>query len=155
MLRGLRVMLDIDIASLFGISTKRLNQQVKRHRQRFPSDFMFRLTRSEKAEVVTKCDHLQRLKFSPTLPLAFTEHGSLMLANVIRSPVAFHVSIEVVRAFIRLREATVNHRDVVAKLDALERRYDRQFKVVFDAIRALMKPPRTKRSRRIGFRPDP
>jgi hypothetical protein len=115
---------------------------------------MFRLTRSEKAEVVTNCDHLRNLKFSPTLPLAFTEHGSLMLANVIRSPAAFHVSIEVVRAFIRLREAMSSHRDLAAKLDALERKYDRQFKVVFDAIRALMTPRLTKTVRRIGFKPE-
>ena len=112
---------------------------------------MFRLSAAEKAEVITKCDHLKRLKFSPTMPLAFTEHGTLMLANVLRSATAVRVSIEVVRAFIRLRESLASHRDLATKRDALERRYDRQFKVVFTAIRALMKPPK-KRKRRIGFR---
>ena len=113
---------------------------------------MFRLTAAERAEVVTNCDHLQRLRFSPVLPLAFTEHGSLMLANVLRGDRAAQTSIEVVRAFIRLRAAVAHHRDLAAKLDALERKYDRRFKVVFAAIRALMEPP-TKRTRRIGFRP--
>jgi len=152
-IRGQRVMLDVDIARLFGVTTKRLNQQVKRQQQRFPPDFMFRLTKSEKAEVVTNCDHLRKLKFSATMPLAFSEHGCLMLANVLRSATAFQVSIAVVRAFIRLREAMAGHRDLATKLDALEGKYDRQFKVVFDAIRALMKRPR-RRTRRIGFRPS-
>jgi hypothetical protein len=120
---------------------------------RFPEDFLFRLSPAEKAEVIAKCDHLQRLKYSPVLPIAFTEHGTLMLANVLKSPTAVRMSIEVVRAFIRLREAVADHRDLAAKLDTLERKYDRQFKVVFVAIRALMKPPR-KRARRIGFRPN-
>jgi hypothetical protein len=150
--RGQRVMLDADIAGLFGVRTRHLNQQVKRQRDRFPSDFMFQLTQAEKTEVITKCDHLQRLKYSSVLPFAFTEHGTLMLANVLHSSVATRMSIEVVRAFIRLREAVTHHRDLSTKLDALERRYDRQFKVVFDAIRALMKRPR-KRTARIGFRP--
>ena len=153
-LRGRRVMLDADIARLFGVTTKQLNQQVRRQQSRFPEDFMFRLTAAEKAEVVTKCDHLERLKFSPALPLAFTEHGALMLANVLRSAAAARMSIEVVRAFIRLREAMASHRDLAAKLDVLERRYDRQFKVVFTAIRGLMKT-RRKRTARIGFRPNP
>jgi len=150
-IRGQRVMLNVDIARLFGVSTKRLNQQVKRQQERFPPDFMFRLTKSEKAEVVTNCDHLRKLRFSATMPLAFTEHGSLMLANVLRSPTAFQVSVAIVRAFIRLREAIASHRDLATKLDVLERKYDRQFKVVFDAIRALMARPRRK-ARRIGFR---
>ena len=154
LLRGQRVMLDADIAALFGVTTKQLNQQVKRQRDRFPTDFMFRLTPSERAEVITNCDHLQRLKFSSVLPLAFTEHGALMLANVLRSDRAARISIEVVRTFVRLREAMASHRDLAAKLDALERKYDRQFKVVFDAIRGLMKPPRKRRTARIGFKPS-
>jgi phage regulator Rha-like protein len=153
-LRGRRVMLDADIAELFGVTTRHLNQQIKRQRDRFPPDFMFQLTRAEKDEVITKCDHLERLKFSSVLPLAFTEHGALMLANTLRSSVAVRMSIEVVRAFIRLREAMTLHRDLAAKLDALERKYDRQFKVVFDAIRGLMKPPRKRRTARIGFKPS-
>jgi hypothetical protein len=92
-LRGRRVMLDADIAELFGVTTRHLNQQIKRQRDRFPPDFMFQLTRAEKDEVITKCDHLERLKFSAVLPLAFTEHGALMLANTLRSSVAVRMSI--------------------------------------------------------------
>jgi len=94
------------------------------------------------------------LKFSATRPFAFTEHGSLMLANVLRSATAVRTSIEVVRALVILREAMASHRDLATKLDALERKYDRQFKVVFDAIRALMKRPRKRPRRIIGFRPS-
>jgi hypothetical protein len=115
---------------------------------------MFRLTADERAEVIAKCDHLHRLKFSSTMPTAFTEHGALMLASVLNSAVAVQVSIEIVRVFIRVREAVTTHRDLAARVGLLERKYDRQFKVVFDAIRALMSTPRP-RARRIGFRTTP
>jgi hypothetical protein len=149
-IRGQKVMLDTDLADLYKIPTKALNQAVKRNKGRFPGDFMFQLTKEEKAEVVTNCDHLQRLKFSPTLPFAFTEHGAVMLANVLNSRVAVQVSIQIVRAFIRLREAVATHKDLAQRLDQLEKKYDTQFKVVFDAIRQLMIPPEPKR-RKIGF----
>jgi len=152
-LRSQRVMLDADIAGLYGVTTSRLKEQIRRNRERFPHDFMFQLTRTEKAQVIAKCDHLQRLKFSAVLPVAFTEHGALMLANVLKSSRAVRISIEVVRAFIRLREAVASHRDLATKLDTLERKYNRQFKVVFDAIRALMNPVK-RRARRIGFAPN-
>jgi len=145
-------MVDADLADLYGVTTKQLNQQVKRNRDRFPSDFMFRLTKEEKTKVVANCDHLKRLKFSPVLPHAFTEHGALMLASVLNSPVAVHTSIEVVRAFIRMREAIMSYKGLAKKLDAMEERYDVQFKVVFDAIRELMTPVARKRTR-IRFRP--
>jgi hypothetical protein len=115
---------------------------------------MFRLTLQEKNEVITKCDHLRRLKFSSTLPLAFTEHGALMLASVLNSSVAVQTSIEIVRAFIRLREARAAHRDLAAKLDSLEKKYDHHLGVVFDAIRELMTPP-VRATRRIGFDTKP
>ena len=143
-------MLDTDLADLYKIATKALNQAVKRNKARFPGDFMFQLTKEEKAQVVTNCDHLQRLKFSPTLPYAFTEHGTIMLANVLNSQVAVQVSIQIVRAFIRLREAVASHKDLARRLDQLEGKYDSQFKVVFDAIRQLMSPPEP-RKRKIGF----
>jgi hypothetical protein len=152
-LRGQRVMLDADIAGLYGVTTSRLKEQVRRNCERFPPDFMFQLTRTEKAEVIAKCDHLKRLKFSAVLPVAFTEHGALMLANVLKSSRAVRISIEVVRAFIRLRETVASHRDLATKLESIERKYNRQFKVVFVAIRALMKPAR-RRARRIGFTPN-
>lgn len=151
-LRGHRVMLDADLAALYGVTTKRLNEQVKRNRDRFPEDFAFRLNWAEKAEVVAKCDHLTGLRFSPGLPQAFTEHGAIMLASVLNSRTAVRTSVEIVRAFIRLREITGTHHELARKLDALEAKYDTQFKVVFDAIRELMAPPASVPARRIGFR---
>ena len=151
LIRGHKVMLDADLARLYGVSTKRLNEQVKRNRDRFPPDFMFQLTQEEKQKVVANCDHLRNLKFSKSLPYAFTEHGAVMLASVLSSPIAIHASIQVVRAFIRLREMVRSYRELAEKLEEFEKKYDTQFKVVFDAIRELMKPPEPKR-RRIGFR---
>src|SRR3970040_1264518 len=98
-IRGQRVMLDADLAVLYGVSTRVLNQAVKRNRERFPEDFMFRLTVAEKAEVITNCDHLRPLRFSPALPYAFTEHGAIMLASVLNTPIAVQASVQVVRAF--------------------------------------------------------
>jgi len=149
-IRGQKVMLDADLAELYGVLTKVLNQAVKRNKERFPVDFMFQLTKEEKDEVVTNCDHLKRLKFSPTLPHAFTEHGAIMLATILNSPVAVQASIQVVRAFVRLRQMLASNADLARKLDTLERKYDAQFKVVFDAIRQLMTPPEPKRQQ-IGF----
>ena len=134
-------MLDIDLAVLYGVTTKRLNEQVKRNRDRFPEDFMFQLAEKEKAEVVANCDHLKMLKFSPHLPYAFTEHGAIMLATVLNSPVAVQASVQVVRAFVKLREMLASHKDLARKLDEMEKKYDAQFKIVFDAIRELMTPP--------------
>jgi hypothetical protein len=110
------------------------------------------MTKEEKDEVVTNCDHLKRLKFSPNLPYAFTEHGAIMLAAILNSPVAVQASIQVVRAFVRLRQMLASNVVLARKLDALEKKYDAQFKVVFDAIRQLMTPPEPKRQR-IGFIP--
>jgi hypothetical protein len=150
-IRGQRVMLDTDLADLYGVTTKRLNEQVKRNRRRFPADFMFRLTRAEKDEVVAFCDHLRKLKFSPVLPYAFTEHGALMLAGVLKSEIAIAMSIEIVRAFVRLRGLIASHRDLSRRLGKLESNYDARFKEVFDVIRQLMEPaPRPARPR-IGF----
>jgi hypothetical protein len=103
-IRGEKVMLDADLAVLYEVTTKRLNEQVKRNRDRFPEDFMFQLTEKEKAEVVANCDHLKRLKFSSTMPYAFSEHGAIMFATILNSPVAVQASIQIVRAFVRLRQ---------------------------------------------------
>lgn len=140
LIRGLRVMLDADLAAVYGVPTKRLNEQVKRNQARFPEDFMFQLTTDEKAYVVANCDHLAKLKFSKALPFAFTEHGAVMLASVLNSPTAVAASIVVVRAFIRMRELVAIHRDLAERLDELERTVDAKFRVVFDSIRALMEP---------------
>ncbi len=150
MIRGERVMLDADLGELFRVPTKSLNQAVKRNIERFPKDFMFQLTKQEKEKVITNCDHLKRLKYSSTLPYAFTEHGAIMLANVLNSPIAVDTSIQIVRAFVRVRQIVSANAELSRKLDALEKKYDSQFKVVFDAIRQLMAPPEPKK-RRIGF----
>src|SRR4030066_2070812 len=122
LIRGHKVMIDADLADIYGVSTKRLNEQVKRNRDRFPEDFMFQLTEKENAEVVANCDHLKRLKFSPNLPYAFTEHGAIMLAAILNSPIAVHASIQVVRAFVRLRKMLVSNADLARKLTALEKK---------------------------------
>jgi hypothetical protein len=151
LVRGQKVMIDADLAELYGVPTKALNQAVKRNLSRFPDDFLFRLSRREKEEVVTNCDHLARLRFSPGLPYCFTEHGAIMAANVLNSPRAEEMSVEVVRAFVRLREMIASHKALAKRLDELEGRYDRQFKVVFDAIRELMSPSERNPKRKIGF----
>ncbi len=153
-IRGYRVMLDSDLASLYGVTTKQLNQQVKRNLRRFPVDFMFRLNPKEK-EVVTNCDHLKGLKFSPHLPYAFTEHGAIMLASILNSEAAVHASVQVVRAFIRLRQILSSNKGLALKLQELESKVgklDDEIKIIFDAIRQLMTPPE-KPARRIGFHP--
>jgi hypothetical protein len=118
-LRGQRVILDADLARLYGVTTKRLNQQVNRNRSRFPEDFMFQLTSEEKTEVVANCDHLSKLKFSPVFPYAFTEHGAIMAASVLNTPRAIETSVLVVRAFVRLREMVATHRELARKLAEL------------------------------------
>ena len=154
LIRGQKVMLDADLAELYGVKTKALNQAVKRHPNRFPPDFMFRLTPEEKEQVVTNCDHLRKLKFSPALPSAFTEYGVLMLASVLNSRRAVEVSLFVVRAFVKLREMLASNHELARRLDQMEKNYDAQFKIVLDAIRELMKPP-DKPRRPIGFGPAP
>ena len=151
LLRGQRVLLDSDLAQLYCVSTKRLNEQVKRNRGRFPEDFIFQLTKDEKREVVANCDHLQLLKFSPARPYAFTEHGTIMAATVLNSERAIKASLFVVRAFVRLREILATHKDLARKLHELEAKYDHRFTVVFDAIHKLMTPS-PRRRKRMGFR---
>jgi hypothetical protein len=152
-IRGERVMLDRDLAEVYGVTTKAFNQAVKRNEQRFPSDFRFRLTEEERDEVVTNCDHLQPLKYAAALPWAFTEHGVIMAATVLNSPRAVEMGVFVVRAFIRLREFARGHTEIARRLDALERKvtgHDDDLREMFNALRALLAPsPRAKRE--IGF----
>jgi len=152
-IRQQRVILDTDLADLYGVTTSRLNEQVKRNRARFPNDFKFQLTDIEKNEVIANCDHLAKLKFSKVAPYASTEHGAIMAASVLNTPLAVDVSVYVVRAFIQLRSAIIAHSDLARKIADLEQKYDSQFKVVFDAVRQLMAPV-TKTQRRIGFGRD-
>ena len=154
LIRGQRVLLDADLAVLYGSSTKALNQAVKRNTRRFPVDFMFRLTPEEKAEVVTKCDHLQRLKYSPQLPAAFTEHGTIMVVAVLNTARAIAVSVHVVRTFVRLREMVVAHKGLAERLALVEHKTEGHagaIRSLMTAVRELMAPPPIKR-RRIGFR---
>ena len=118
--RGEKVILDSDLAEVYGVTTKALNQAVKRNAERFPADFAFLLTDDEKSEVVTNCDHLARLKFSPVLPRAFTEHGAIMAANVLNGTQAVQMSVFVVRAFVKMRVALNDTRHLAKKLAALE-----------------------------------
>jgi len=120
-IRGEKVILDVDLAALYGVTTKALNQAVKRNAERFPADFSFFLNEGEKSGVVTNCDHLLRLKFSPVLPRAFTEHGAIMAANLLNSPQAVQMSVFVVRAFVKMRATFSDTRNLTQKLANLER----------------------------------
>lgn len=131
------------------MTTKRLNQQVNRNRSRFPEDFTFQPTLEEKTEVVANCDHLSKLKFSPVLPYAFTEHGAIMATSVLNTPRAIETSVLVVRAFVRLREMAATHRELARKLAELEQRFEDHDEKI-EAIRQLMIPPEKKR-KKIGF----
>ena len=134
LIRGKKVMLDKDLAMLYEVPTKRLNEQVKRNIERFPEDFMFQLTKREKAEVVANCDHLKTLKFSPQLPYAFTEQGVAMLSSVLNSKRAVMVNIQIMRTFTKIRELLVTHKDLQRKIEDMESKYDEQFKIVFETI---------------------
>jgi hypothetical protein len=151
LIRGQKVMLDADLAVLYDVETKVLIQAVKRNLERFPEDFMFELTQEEfailRSQFVTSSDWGGRRY----RPYAFTEQGVAMLSSVLRSGRAIQVNIEIMRAFIRLRQMLASHVELARKLAALEKKYDAQFKQVFEAIRQLMIPPEPKR-RPIGFR---
>ena len=150
LIRKQKVMLDADLAELYGVETRVLVQAVKRNHERFPEDFMFQLSREEfsilRSQSMTSSDWGGR-RYPP---YAFTEQGVAMLSSVLRSQRAIQVNIEIMRAFIRLRQMLASHADLARKLNALEKKYDAQFKEVFEAIRQLMAPPEPKR-RPIGF----
>jgi hypothetical protein len=160
-LRGQRVILDADLAVIYGVPTKRLNEQVKRNEDRFPADFAFLLTPIEKAEVVANCDHLRRLKFSPVVPRAFTEHDAIMAANILNSRRAVQMSVLVVRAFVKMRAAFTDTRDLVKKLGALEQelksRLDIHEAAIVDVLQRIMRvldpppPPPEPPPPEIGF----
>ena len=152
LVRGKKIMIDSDLADLYDVPTKRLNEQVRRNKDRFPSDFMFQLTLEEaenlRSQFATSSSGYGGRR---NLPYAFTEHGALMLASVLRSERAIQTSIFVVRAFSRLRHLLASHEEIERKLLELERKYDAQFQSVFEAIRQLMFSP-PKQQRPIGFR---
>jgi hypothetical protein len=143
-------MLDADLAALYGVPVHRLTEQVRRNLARFPGDFMLRLTVEEFAVLRSQSGTSRSWGGRRSPPYAFTEQGVAMLASVLRSPQAVQVNIEIVRAFVRLRQMLLANADLARRLDELEAKYDEQFRVVFDAIRELMAQPNTQR-RRIGF----
>jgi len=150
-LRGEKVLLDRDLAELYGVKTKALKQAVRRNIRRFPDDFMFELTKEEfedwRSQFVTSNRDKMGLRYKP---MAFTEQGVAMLSSVLNSNRAIEVNIAIMRAFVQLRKMISSHADLERKLVALEKKYDQQFRVVFDAIRALMAPPERPK-KKIGF----
>ena len=160
LIRGHRVLLDADLALLYGVSVGRLNESVKRNRNRFPDDFMFQLSEAEFQILQAQVgDPNLKSQFAISSsdwggrrhpPYAFTEQGVAMLSSVLRSKRAVEVNIEIMRIFVRLRQLLAGNAELSRKLEAMEKKYDAQFKVVFDAIRQLMKPPDPK-TRKIGF----
>ncbi|MBI2947383.1 MAG: ORF6N domain-containing protein [Verrucomicrobia bacterium] len=163
-IRGQKVMLDVDLAFLYGVETRVLNQAVRRNLERFPADFMFRLEAEEARRMRSQIVIASPVEEPPAaisrkrnlrhLPFAFTEQGIAMLSSVLRSPCAILVNVEIMRSFVRLRQLMASNAGLSQKLAALEKRYDRKFKIVFDAIRELMAEPRPERAvarREIGF----
>ena len=151
LIRGQKVLLDAELAQLYGVETKILNKAVKRNLDRFPEDFMFQLMAEEAENLRFQIGTSKKQRGGRRyLPYAFTEQGVVMLSGVLNSPRAVKVNVEIMRAFVRLRQLMATHTDLARKLTALEQKYDKQFKVVFDAIRALMAPP-AKPRKKIGF----
>jgi hypothetical protein len=156
LIRGQKVILDADLAQLYGTTTKRLNEQVRRNPDRFPGDFMYKLSGDEFTKLKKKFEargmsgHWGKKRYPP---YAFTEHGAIMAAGLINTEIAIEVSIYVVRAFVRLRQIFQTHEDLACKLDALEKKYDAQFSAVFEVIRQLMAPPKPKK-KQVGFHWD-
>ena len=154
LIRGQRVMLDFDLAMIYGVTTKRLNEQLKRNRLRFPADFAFQLTVQEfgtlKSQIATSSSHGGKRK----LPWVFTEHGALMLASVLNSAIAVQASVRVVRAFVRLREMVAANAQLAAKLEELERRFDSHDEAIanlFATLKQLLEPSEAPKRREIGF----
>ena len=153
-IRDQKIMLDKDLAELYGVETKRLVEAVKRNIRRFPHDFMFQLNEEEndllRSQIATSNISTGRggRRYAP---YAFTEQGVAMLSSVLRSPRAIDVNVEIMRAFVRLRRMLASNVELARKLETLEKKYDSQFKVVFDAIRQLMEPAESKGKRHIGF----
>ena len=155
-IRGENVLLDDDLARMYGVETRTVVQAVKRNAKRFPPDFMFQLSREEFEALRTQLGMSNKGRGGRRyLPHAFTEQGVAMLSSVLRSDRAVHVNIEIVRAFVRLRRMAGSVTELRRKVDALEQQYDAQFRVVFDAIRDLMAPSAAGEKHRIGFRPAP
>ena len=151
LLRDKKVMLDFDLAALYEVETKHLKRSVKRNMTRFPGDFMMELTREEYNSLRCQIGTLEKGEHTKYLPYAFTEQGVAMLSSVLRSQRAIEVNIAIMRAFVRLREILSTHRKLAKKISDLEKKYDGQFQIVFEAIRRLMEPPPEKKKLPFGF----
>jgi phage regulator Rha-like protein len=158
LIRDQKVMVDSDIAELYGVTTKRLNEQVKRNESRFPSNFMFELTKEEKNEVVANCDHLEKLKFSAVLPKVFTEHGIMMVANVLTSERAINVSIQIIEVFIKKREILTDSLSVKLDIEDIKKKLSNQSKnieLVFQYLDELTEKKDTEEPRiKIGYKKE-
>ena len=153
LIRGQKIMLDRDLAKLYGVETRALNQSVKRNIRRFPDDFMFRLNKQEVGTWISQIVISNRAKKGiRQKPYAFTEHGILMLSSILNSERAIQVNIQIMRTFSKLRQMLETHKELKKKIEEMERKYDGQFKVVFDALRELLAPP-IKPKPQIGFHP--
>ena len=151
LIRGQKVMLDRDLAKLYGVRAIALRQQVSRNKRRFPADFMFRLSEDEVETMVSQNVIPSRRSLGGSLPYAFTQEGVAMLSSVLRSERAVLVNIEIMRTFVHLREMLASSLELARRLDELEKKYDTQFRAVFDAIRQLMAPPPSRSDRPMGF----
>ena len=157
LIRGQKVLMDRDMAELYGVTTRHLKRQVRRNIQRFPEEFMFQLTKDEWSELVPNWHQFKTRKHSYVLPFAFTEHGVTMLASVLNSEKAIKVSIIIVKTFVKLREIITTHKELAYKLKELEskiEKHDEDIQTIFEAIRQLMTPPPEPPKRRIGFHHD-
>jgi hypothetical protein len=153
-IRDSKVLIDADLATIYGVKTRALNQAVKRNSERFPKDFIFQLSAKEKLEVITNCDHLAQLKFAKSLPLAFTEHGALMAATVLNSPQAVAMSVYVVRAFIQMRKQLVANREILKRLTEIDKtllEHDSVLRDIYRKLLPLLQPAPEPPKRRIGF----
>jgi hypothetical protein len=151
-IRGIKVMLDFDLANLYGVETRSLKQQVKRNPDRFPSDFMFQLTKNEWNELITICDKFpEKIRHYPLPPLAFTEHGVSMLSSILRSKQAILVNIAIMRAFTSLRQLIDLNKELVLRIESLEEKYDQKFHLVFKAITELIQQE-TEPREKIGYK---
>ena len=156
-IRGHKVLIDADLASIYDVETRTLNQAVKRNIERFPEDFLFHLNAKEKAEVITNCDHLNQLKFAKSLPFAFTEHGAIMAATVLNSKQAVSMSVFVVRAFVQMREQLAANREILkrmAEIDNTLLQHDAGLRDIYRKLLPLLQPAPIPSKRRIGFGSD-
>ena len=155
-LRGMNVMLDFDLSNMYNVENRTLKQAVKRNIDRFPEDFMLKLTKTEWQELITICDKLpNNIKFSPALPFAFTEQGVAMLSSVLKSKKALQVNIAIMRAFVFIRQYALSHKDLTEKLQELESKYNKRFKDIYEAINYLLEKDKhdieQQNRRRIGY----